>query len=186
MQYPHNVGGIYLGDKMKKKYLEVGKVVGTHGVKGMVRIQVWADSIDFLKQFKYLYTDSEGNTKLTVLRVQPHGNISLAAFKGVETVEQAESFRNTVLYINRNDVKLPKGRYFISDLLGVEVFDADTNAPLGEITDVSETGANDVWHITKDGKEYLIPAIKDVLISVDIDKNIAIIRPLKGIFDDEN
>ena len=70
--------------------------------------------------------------------------------------------------------------------MGVEVFDADTNARLGEITDVSETGANDVWHITKDGKEYLIPAIKDVLISVDIDKNIAIIRPLKGIFDDEN
>jgi 16S rRNA processing protein RimM len=81
---------------------------------------------------------------------------------------------------------LPEGRYFISDLLGVEVFDADTNERLGEITDVSQTGANDVWHIKRDGKEYLIPAIDDVLISVDIDNNTAVIRPLKGIFDDEN
>mgnify|MGYP006050863027 CR=1 FL=1 len=186
MLYPHNAGGIYLGEIMKNKYLEVGKAVGTHGVKGMVRVQVWADSIDFLKQFKYIYTDKEGKGKLRVLKVQPHGNISLVAFKGVETIEHAETLRNTVLYIDRKDVKLPEGRYFISDLLGVKVFDADTNAPLGEISDVSQTGANDVWHITKDGKEYLIPAIDDVLISVDIDNDIAVIRPLKGIFDDEN
>jgi 16S rRNA processing protein RimM len=186
MQYPHAVGGIYLGEIMKNKFLEVGKIVGTHGVKGMVRVQVWADSVDFLGQFKYLYTDKNGNEKLTVLRTQPHGNIALAAFKGVESIEQAEGFRNTVLYINRKDVKLPEGRYFITDLLGITVFDADTNACLGEITDVSQTGANDVWHITNDGKEYLVPAIPDVIISVDIEQNTAVIRPLKGIFDDEN
>lgn len=171
---------------MKCEYLEVGKAVGTHGVKGMVRVQVWADSVDFLKKFKYIYTDKNGNGKLTVLRVQPHGNIALVAFKGVETIEHAESLRNTVLYIDRDDAELPEGRYFISDLLGVEVFDADTSVRLGEISDVSQTGANDVWHITNEGKEYLIPAIDDVLISVDVDKNIAFIRPLKGIFDDED
>ena len=171
---------------MKNNYLEVGKVVGTHGVKGMVRVQVWADSVDFLKQFKYLYTDSEGGGKLTVLRVQPHGNISLAAFKGVETLEHAETLRNTVLYISRKDVKLPEGRYFISDLLGVEVFDADTNERLGEISDVSQTGANDVWHIEKNGAEYLVPAIDTVIVSVDVQNEKAIIRPLKGIFDDED
>ncbi len=171
---------------MKKKYLEVGKIVGTHGVKGMTRVQVWADSADFLKQFKYLYTDQNGENKLTVLRVQPHGNISLVAFKGVETIEHAESFRNTVLYINRDDVKLPDGRYFITDLIGITVHDADSNEILGEITDVSQTGANDVWHITRGEKEYLVPAIEEVIISVDIKSETAIIRPLKGIFDDEN
>ena len=171
---------------MKKRYLEVGKIVGTHGVKGMTRVQVWADSPDFLKQFKYLYTTENGENKLNVLKVQPHGNISLVAFKGVDTIEHAESFRNTVLYIDRKDVKLPDGRYFITDLIGIAVYDADTDALLGEISDVSQTGANDVWHITKDGKEYLIPAIDDVLVKVDIDNGIAVIRPLKGIFDDEN
>ena len=121
-----------------------------------------------------------------MLKVQPHGNISLVAVKGIETIEQAETLRNTVLYIDRNDVKLPEGRYFISDLLGLSVIDVDTNAVLGEICDISQTGANDVWHIKKDGKEYLIPAIDDVLISVNIEDNLAVIRPLKGIFDDED
>lgn len=171
---------------MKKRYLEVGKIVGTHGVKGMARVQVWADSPDFLKQFKYLYTDQNGDNKLAVLKVQPHGNISLVAFKGVDTIEHAESFRNTVLYIDRKDVKLPEGRYFITDLIGITVYDADTNAVLGEITDVSQTGANDVWHITKDCKDYLVPAIDEVLVNVDVDAQTAIIRPLKGIFDDED
>ncbi len=171
---------------MKNRYLEVGKIVGTHGVKGMTRVQVWADSPDFLKQFKYLYTSESGENKLTVLKVQPHGNISLVAFKGVDTIEHAESFRNTVLYIDRKDVKLPEGRYFITDLIGITVFDADSGEVLGEISDVSQTGANDVWHIKKDGKEYLIPAISDVLVNVDIEAEKAVIRPLKGIFDDED
>ncbi len=171
---------------MKKRYLEVGKIVGTHGVKGMTRVQVWADSPDFLKQFKYLYIDDNGNGKLTVLKVQPHGNISLVAFKGVDTIEHAESFRNTVLYIDRKDVKLPEGRYFITDLIGITVLDADSNAVLGIISDVSQTGANDVWHITRDGKEYLIPAIDEVLVKVDVDAETAVIKPLKGIFEDED
>jgi len=108
------------------------------------------------------------------------------AFKGVESIEHAESFRNTVLYIDRKDVKLPEGRYFITDLIGITVTDAESGAVLGEISDVSQTGANDVWHIKKDGKEYLIPAIDEVIVEVDIDNQTAVIKPLKGIFDDED
>lgn len=171
---------------MKKKYLEVGKCVGTHGVKGMIRFQPWADNADFLKQFKYLYTDDNGKNRVTLLRVQPHGNIALIALKGVETIEHAETFRNTVLYIDRADAKLPEDRYFIADLIGISVTDVDTGEKLGVIGDVSQTGANDVWHIIKDGKEYLIPVIDEVIISVDIENDMAYIRPLKGIFDDEN
>ena len=170
---------------MKKQYLETGKIVGTHGIKGMTRVQVWADDNEFLGQFKYVYTDKDGNGKLEISRVQPHGTVALISFKGINTIEQAEKLRGTVIYINRKDAKLPEGRYFITDLLGCEVFDADTNELLGKITDVSETGANDVWHITKDGKEYLVPAISDVIVSVDIDDEKAVIRPMKGIFDED-
>ncbi len=170
---------------MKEKYIETGKIVGTHGVKGMTRVQLWADNTDFLKQFKYLYADKSGNNRLEILRVQPHGNIALIAFKGVESIEQAEKLRNTVIYLDRDDVKLPEGRYFITDLIGCKVYDADTEAFLGEITDFSETGANDVWHITNNGKEYLVPAIDEVVISVDTDNEKAIIRPMKGIFDED-
>lgn len=170
---------------MKKQYLETGKIVGTHGIKGMTRVQVWADDNEFLGQFKFVYTDENGNGKLEISRVQPHGTVALVAFKGVNTIEQAEKLRGTVIYINRNDAKLPEGRYFITDLLGCEVFDADTNELLGKITDVSETGANDVWHITRDSKEYLVPAIADVIVTVDTENEKAVIRPMKGIFDED-
>lgn len=169
-----------------KKYLETGKIVGTHGIKGMTRVQIWADSEDFLSNFKVVYLDNQGNQKLEIARVQPHGNIALVSFKGVSTIEQAEKLRNQVLYIDRNDVALPEGRYFIDDLIGCTVTDADTGNLLGKITDISETGANDVWHITNNGKEYLVPAIDEVIVSVNIEDETVVLRPMKGIFDDED
>ena len=78
---------------MIKKFLETGKIVGTHGVKGMVRVQPWCDSPEFLKQFKHFYTDSNGETRLEVSSVQPHGNVVLMAIKGVDSIEKAEKLR---------------------------------------------------------------------------------------------
>lgn len=169
-----------------KAYIETGKIVGTHGIKGMVRIQPWSDSGEFLSNFKYFYLDSKGDKKLEVKSAKPHGNVVLAAFGGVDTIEDAERLRGSVIYIDRKDVKLPEGRYFVSDLMGCTVFDADSGETLGVITDISETGANDVWHITRNGTEYLVPAIDDVLVSVDVEAEKVIIRPLKGIFDNED
>ena len=169
-----------------KKYLETGKIVGTHGVKGMVRVQPWCDSPEFLKQFKKIYTDASGVNMLTVTSSNPHGNVVLMALKGIDSIEKAETLRNKVIYIDRKDAKLPEGRYFIDDLVGCTVYDADTNAVLGELSEVSSTGANDVWHIKNNGKEYLVPAIDDVIVNVNIEESKLIIRPLKGIFDDED
>ena len=169
-----------------KKYIETGKIVGTHGIKGMVRVQPWSDSGEFLSGFKCFYLDENGNKKIEVKSAKPHGNVVLMALKGVDTIEDAERLRSSVIYIDRKDVILPEGRYFISDLIGCTVTDADSNEILGEITDVSATGANDVWHITKNLKEYLVPAIDEVIVSVDIENEKVIIRPIKGIFDNED
>ena len=107
--------------------------------------------------------------------------------KGIDTIEQAETLRNKVLYINRNDVELPEGEYFIQDLIGTEVYDIDNGRFYGKITDVMKTGANDVYQITaSDGKDYLVPVIDDVVKEIDIYAGKIQIRPLKGIFDDEN
>jgi 16S rRNA processing protein RimM len=171
---------------MIKKFLETGKIVGTHGVRGMVRVQPWCDDSEFLTGFKFVYTDAEGKNKLKILSAKPHGNVVLMAIDGVNSIEDAERLRGKVIYINRKDVNLPEGRYFISDILNSTVFDADSGEILGELTDVSETGANDVWHIVKDGKEYLIPAIDDVIVDVKVEENKVVIRPLKGIFDNED
>ncbi|MEE1330433.1 MAG: ribosome maturation factor RimM [Acutalibacteraceae bacterium] len=171
---------------MLKQYLETGKIVGTHGVKGMVRVQPWSDSGEFLTEFKHFYLDSNGEKRLEALKIQPHGGVVLMALKGIETIEEAEKLRNKVLFINRDDAKLPEGRYYIDDLIGCLVYDADSGKTYGTVSDISKTGANDVWHITDSGKEYLLPAIDEVVISVAPENGKVVIRPMKGIFDDED
>lgn len=170
---------------MKKEFLEIGKVVGTHGVRGMVRIQPWSDDADFLTRFKNFYLQN-GETKIQISKIAPHGNVVLASVKGVNSIEDAEKLRGQVLYIKRADANLPEGRYFVSEIIGARVFDADTDELLGILSDVSPTGANDVWHIKRNEREYLVPAIPDVIITVDIDNDIIKIKPLKGIFDNED
>ena len=170
---------------MKKQFLEIGKFVGTHGVRGMVRIQPWSDNGEFLTQFKKFYLNN-GETKIEMNKIAPHGNVVIAAIKGVDSIEEAEKLRGQVLYIKRDDAKLPEGRYFVSEIIGAQVFDADSEKLLGILTDVSPTGANDVWHIKSGDKEYLVPAIPDVIVNVDIVNDKVEIRPLKGIFDDED
>ena len=170
---------------MKKEFLEIGKFVGTHGVRGMVRIQPWSDDGEFLTQFKKFYLD-KGKTQIELNKITPHGNVVIAAVKGIDSIELAEGLRNQVLYIKRDDAHLPEGRYFVSEIIGAQVFDADSNQLLGTLSEVSPTGANDVWHIKSSDKEYLVPAIPDVIVNVDISADKVLIRPLKGIFDDED
>ncbi len=169
---------------MKKNYLELGQIVSTHGIKGEVRINPWCDSPAFAKKFKTVYFDNLGNQPIKVEACRPHGNVILMKLEGINSVETALTHKNRVIYIKRDDAHLSKETWFIEELIGCDVFDVDTGAFYGKITEVSVTGANDVWHITDNSNnEYLIPAIKDVVIDVDVNDNIVKIRPLRGIFD---
>lgn len=172
---------------MIKEFLEIGKITSTHGIKGEVRIEPWCDEPGFLKKFKVLYFDSKGEKPLKIAS-RPHGNMAIAKIDGVDTIEEASKLRNKVLYMKRSDAKLPEGKYFIAELIDCKVVDADDEERVyGILSDVSETGANDVWHIKgDDGKEYLIPAIPPVVIHTDVVEGVIKIRPLKGIFEDEN
>ncbi|MDD7193426.1 MAG: ribosome maturation factor RimM [Oscillospiraceae bacterium] len=173
---------------MIKEYLEIGEIVGTHGVHGELRLNPWCDSPDFVSRFKTLYYDSNGGCAAQIKSARPHGNIVLLRIAGIDSVEQAQKMRGKILYMKRSDAKLPEGRYFIAELTGCSVFDADEPQKCyGTLSDVSATGANDVWHITDGtGREYLIPAIPDVVIETDVANDRIVIRPLKGIFDDED
>lgn len=173
---------------MIKEFLEIGEIVGTHGIRGEMRLNPWCDSPEFVTKFKTLYYDSNGSCAAQIKAARPHGNIVLLSIKDIDTVEKAQKMRGKVLYMKRSDAKLPDGTYFIAELIGCTVYDADNPEKVyGTLTDVSETGANDVWHIkNSEGKEYLIPSIPDVVIETDVAKNRVVIRPLKGIFDDED
>ena len=171
---------------MRQPYLEVGQIVSTHGVRGEVRVDPWCDAPDFLRQFKTLYYDKNGTKPVKVLACRPHGNIAILKLAGVDTVDAAAALRGKVLYMARTDAKIAENSFFIQDLIGCRVLDADApETCYGTLSDVSRTGANDVWHVTDDnGKEYLLPAIPPVVIDTDIDSGTILIRPLRGIFDD--
>ena len=142
-----------------KQYLEIGKIVNVHGLRGDMKVVPWCDDPEFLCEFDTLYL-------------------------GVDTVEEAEKLRNQVLYMDRDEVELEEGVYFIQDLIGLEVLDVDTGKSYGKLTDVMQTGANDVYEVKDaDGKTVLIPAIPDVVQETDLDGGVMRIRPLEGLFD---
>ena len=168
----------------QKPYLEAGQIVGTHGVRGEVRVQPWCDSPQQFATFKKLYWDNQGKQPIK-LKARPHKNIALALLEGIDTVEAAQVLRGKMLYVDRKDLKLPKGHYLVQDLIGLTIVDADTGVTYGTLTDVSQTGANAVYHMATEKGEVLIPAIPDVIIEVNLKKDILRLRPMKGLLDDD-
>ena len=170
-----------------KQYLEAGEIVGTHGVRGELRVEPWCDSADFLTGMRQFYWDEKGARPVKVLQARPHKSLLLLKLEGIETVEQGDALRGKILYLDRKDVKLPKGRYFIQDLLGLSVLDADTGKACGVLTQVIPTGANDVYEVkTPEGKTYLVPAIKEIIVEIQPKNGKLLLRPMKGLFDDED
>lgn len=171
---------------MKKQYIDTGVIVGTHGLRGEMRVQPWSDSPEFLTGFSTLYLDKEGKTSLRVRSARVHKNVVLLTADGVDSIEAAERLRGRVLYFDRADVTLEEGRHYVQDLIGCRVSDADTGEEYGTLTDVLATGANDVWQVTdENGREYLVPVIPEVVVSVDVDAQRIALRPIGGIFDED-
>ena len=170
-----------------KEYLEIGKIVGTHGIRGEVRVEPWCDSPEFIRGFRTLYFDA-GAEAVAVESVKIHKKTAILKLRGVADPQEADLLRGKILYMARKDAKLPQGRYFIQDLLGLRAIDeADRTLCYGTVTDVFPTGANDVYEITDEtGKRTLIPAVGEIVRSVDLEGGVITVRPIKGLFDDED
>ena len=170
----------------KKRFLEIGKITNVHGLHGEIKVYPWCDDAAFLCSFTELYFDSQGKEKIEILRSRIQQNCVIMQIAGCSTREQAEQFKNKILYMDREDVELEDGCYFIQDLIGLQVVDVDTGRIWGKIRDVMQTGANDVYAIwnEQEKKEYLAPAIPEVILATDLEASIMKIRPLKGLFED--
>ncbi len=165
--------------------IETGKIVNTHGIKGDIKAVLWTSDIESLLEVKELFIDGK---PYAVDAARLHGDNILFKLHGVDSPEVAEKFRNRIISVPRDIFSLDEGEYFISDLIGISVSDADSGKFYGEITDVLQPGANDVYELTEkteDGKPVrrYIPAIKDCIVSTDIKSKTMKIRPLEGLFD---
>ena len=171
---------------MRKEYLEVGEIVTTHGIKGDMRLYPWCDPGD-VERAARMYLDGKGEQEFRVQYVKPHKNVYLVKFKGIDSPEDARKFIGKVIYMKRGDIPVKKGEYFIQDIIGLKVMDSESGICYGEVFDVASTGANDIYDVKdENGRETWIPAIPQVIDSVDIDGGILSITPMKGLFDDED
>lgn len=171
---------------MQKRYLEAGKIVTTHALKGEVKIQPWCDSADVLTGLEKLYFD-KGKTEKKIVSAKQFKGMAIIGFEGVCSVEEANLLRGKIVYADRADLNLEEGAYFIQDLIGMTVRDGNTDRVYGKICEVSPTGANDVYHIkNSEGKITLIPAIKQVIKNVDLENEVMLITPMEGLFEDED
>ena len=163
-----------------KQYLEVGKVTNVHGLMGEVKVQPWADSPEFLCQFKTLYVD-EAHFPMTVQRARVHKNMVIIKFDGPTDVPSALSLRNAILYIDRSDVDLPEGAFFLADIYGLEVRDAATGEVLGKIADVLTLPANNVYVVRGGERELMIPAVPQFIAETSVEGGFIRVNMMEGL-----
>ena len=150
--------------------LQVGIITTTHGVRGEVKVFPTTDDPARFKKLKQVILDTgKEKIELEIAGVKFFKNLVILKFKGIDDINDVEKYRKKSLYVTReNAVKLKKNEYFIADLIGLSVI-SDEGENIGEITDVLQTGANDVYVIRKAGiSDILLPAIKDCVKNVDI------------------
>lgn len=166
-----------------QKYFEVGQIVNTFGIKGLVKVKPFTDDPERFEELKKVYICKKDNLiEVEIEEVKYHKDMVLLKLKGIDDMNQAETLKGLYLKIDRkNAKKLPKDTYFIADLIGLDVY-SDENELLGKLEDIYNTGANDIYVVKNElGKQLLLPSIPDVIKEIDLEKEKIIVHLLKGL-----
>lgn len=165
------------------KYLEIGQIVNHFGIKGMVKIKPFTDDITRFDKLKTIYIETKKERQeYKIEEVKYHKNMVLMKLEGIDTVEEAETLRQSYLLVDREkEEPLEEGVYYIVDLLGLAVY-TDEGKLLGKVDDIFNTGSNDIY-VVKDelGKQILLPGIPDVLKEVDLEKGKITVHLIPGL-----
>lgn len=163
--------------------LQVGAITSTHGISGEVKVFPTTDDPKRFKKLKSVLLDTgRGMKELTITQVKFFKNMVILKFKDHDKIEDVMGYKGKSLYVTReNAVKLKKNEYFIADLIGMQVYTEDDSL-LGTLSDVLQTGANDVYEVDMtDGRKVLIPAIRQCILAVDIDQAVMKVHLLEGL-----
>lgn len=164
-------------------YFELGQIVNTFGIKGMVKIKPFTENVEQFEKLKKIYIKNKnGKKEYEIEEVKYHKGMVLIKFKGIENPEDAEILRGGYVLIDRKDAKpLEEGTYYIVDLLGLEVY-TEEDVLLGNVDDIFNTGSNDIY-VVKDGlgKQVLLPGIPEVIKQVDLENKRIIVHLIPGL-----
>ena len=166
-----------------EQMLQVGVISSTHGVRGEVKVFPTTDDIQRFKKLKEVILDTGKEYKtLNIQSVKFFKNMVILKFKEFDNINDIEIYKGKSLYVTRqNAVKLQKDEYFIADLIGMQAVSEDGTLK-GTIEDVIETGANDVYAIRlEDGRELLLPAIKQCVLEINMEEQILTFHLLEGL-----
>ena len=167
----------------KIQYLECGKIVNTHGVRGAVKLEAWCDFPETLADLEYIFIKNGGDfVRKKVISASVQKRHVIALIEGVNDVDTAAAMKDTVVYAHRDDIPLEDGDYFIIDLVGLPVIDADSGVEYGTVSDVFNAGASDIYTVKTADGERMIPAVPEFIVSIELEKGI-FVRPIEGMFD---
>jgi len=158
---------------MKSNYLECGIIINTHGVGGDVKLESLCDTPQVLASFKKIYfKEGDGYRAAKILKASVFKSFVIARIEGIDDMDKAISLKNTTVYAARKDFKLPEGSYFIADLIGLDVIDNKSGKVYGQITDVQNKGASDIYVIKTPDGERMMPAVAEFVKKTDLDKGV--------------
>lgn len=166
-----------------EEYLEIGQIVNTNGLKGLLKVKPLTDDIRRFEELETVYIQKGSNlVEFKIQEVKYIKSMVLLKLEGIDDINEAEKYKNLYIKINRKDaVELKKNSYFIVDIINCEVY-TDENEFLGKVVDVFPTGSNDVYTIkNSEGKEILLPAISEVIKNVDIPNKKIVVHLMEGL-----
>ena len=165
------------------EYIEIGQIVNTNGLKGVVKVNPFTDDISKFEELKYIYIQLKSELKkVKIEQVRYNKNQVLLKIEGIDSIEEAEKYRNFYLKIEKkSQEELGEDTYYIVDLIGINVY-SENDEYLGTIEDVFPTGSNDVY-VVKDnlGKQILVPAIAEVVKEVELKNKKMVIKIIPGL-----
>jgi 16S rRNA processing protein RimM len=160
-----------------KKFIETGKIVNTHGVRGQIKLEPWSDDAAFICGLKRLFISDR---EYEIAECKIHRSLVILTLEGVSDLDAAIRLKNKIAYIDRDDVSLPAGEHFIQDLIGLQAIDSNTGAPVGKISDVLSLPAHKVYVISGE-REILIPAVDEFVKEIDVDGGFILFNVAEGL-----
>ena len=166
----------------KKDFLDIAKIINTHGVGGELKLECWCDTPDVLKKIKFLRLDG---TERAVERARViAGGFVLVKLEGINDLNEAMKHKNKILSANRSYIPKKEGSHFICDMIGLSVIDANTGKVYGTLEDVQKFTVQEIYYIKTESGTVMMPNVPEYVKEIDEEKGI-FITPIKGFFDGE-
>ncbi len=165
------------------RFIECGKIINTHGCRGGLKLESWCNTPEELADLGKVFILSNGQYELhKVIKASVFKQFVLFELSGIDDMDKAMSLKNVTVYADRKDFQLEDGEFFIADIIGIDVIDAENGKVYGRVTDIINRGASDIYVVDTPNGERMIPAVDEFIISTDIKKGI-FVRTIPGLLD---